>query len=196
MPVCAKCGNERALNTRCKPCRNAYLRTRYAENPSLQREASLRCIARDPERDRRWRNAWEWSHPDKVAARAARRYARGDWTKWARANPEHWRAYNQARDKRYREHFAGHHTGEDEVVLRLIQGNRCAHCEASNPDTVDHIYPRSFGGPNTADNLQLLCQSCNSRKHNAIQPSGDVELIIDMRLTSFYESFAAYERVA
>ena len=32
---------------------------------------------------------------------------------------------------------------------------------------VDHIVPRSRGGTHTWDNVQLLCRTCNSSKHNA-----------------------------
>jgi 5-methylcytosine-specific restriction endonuclease McrA len=31
-------------------------------------------------------------------------------------------------------------------------------------DSVDHIVPRSQGGTDEDDNLQLLCRSCNSSK--------------------------------
>ena len=33
---------------------------------------------------------------------------------------------------------------------------------------IDHIIPRSKGGPNDEDNLQALCQSCHSHKSNHI----------------------------
>ncbi len=30
--------------------------------------------------------------------------------------------------------------------------------------SLDHIYPWSLGGPDTVENLRVLCRSCNSRK--------------------------------
>lgn len=43
-------------------------------------------------------------------------------------------------------------------------GWRCVHCGSTKRLTLDHIYPWSRGGPDTEDNLQTLCRSCNSRK--------------------------------
>ena len=41
-------------------------------------------------------------------------------------------------------------------------------CEVNNPKdlTIDHIFPRSKGGTNEADNIFLVCKSCNSSKGN------------------------------
>ena len=47
------------------------------------------------------------------------------------------------------------------------QGGDCAGCgEHFQPRnlTVDHVVPRSRGGPDTDENLQLLCGACNSLK--------------------------------
>ena len=38
---------------------------------------------------------------------------------------------------------------------------------------VDHIYPKSLGGKNGADNLQLLCRKHNARKSNKLDYSCD-----------------------
>lgn len=43
-------------------------------------------------------------------------------------------------------------------------GNACLHCGATERLSLDHIHPWSLGGPDTLDNLQTLCRSCNSRK--------------------------------
>lgn len=41
---------------------------------------------------------------------------------------------------------------------------RCKHCGSHQNLRADHIFPESKGGPTTLDNLQTLCQSCNSVK--------------------------------
>ena len=50
-----------------------------------------------------------------------------------------------------------------------IQGGHCALCQTHlqvEHLTIDHIVPRSKGGSDHQDNLQLLCLPCNSRKGN------------------------------
>lgn len=41
---------------------------------------------------------------------------------------------------------------------------RCVTCGGWKTLTCDHIVPESAGGPTTLENLQTMCQSCNSRK--------------------------------
>lgn len=43
-------------------------------------------------------------------------------------------------------------------------GHACRRCAATNDLTLDHISPWSTGGPDTPDNLQVLCRPCNSSK--------------------------------
>lgn len=43
-------------------------------------------------------------------------------------------------------------------------GHKCLKCGSTERLTMDHVLPISRGGPNTIDNIQPLCLSCNSSK--------------------------------
>jgi HNH endonuclease len=53
-----------------------------------------------------------------------------------------------------------------EVRERVLarDGHRCVRCGSAARLEVDHIWPWSLGGPDTEDNLQTLCKSCNVSK--------------------------------
>ena len=53
-----------------------------------------------------------------------------------------------------------------------LQEGKCNGCEVLLPFrnmTIDHIIPRSRGGSDAPDNLQLLCAACNSTKGKGTQ---------------------------
>ena len=59
----------------------------------------------------------------------------------------------------------------DSLRYRVLQeaAGRCALCGATHkerPLDVDHIKPRSKGGKNLYENLQVLCSKCNRSKGN------------------------------
>lgn len=59
----------------------------------------------------------------------------------------------------------------DSLRYRVLRdsGGRCALCGATKNETildVDHIKPRSKGGTNDIENLQVLCAKCNRSKGN------------------------------
>ncbi len=58
---------------------------------------------------------------------------------------------------------------------------------------VDHVVPRSAGGPTDLDNLALACASCNAHKYNktsAIDPvSGEIVLLYHPRRDRFRDHF-------
>ena len=63
-----------------------------------------------------------------------------------------------------------------------IQEGKCNGCQVLFPFrnlTIDHIIPRSQHGTNHPDNLQLLCQACNSTKGTGTQ----AELIAKLKET-------------
>jgi len=43
-------------------------------------------------------------------------------------------------------------------------GGRCRNCGSDRELQFDHIIPRALGGSNVADNIELLCRTCNLRK--------------------------------
>ena len=53
-----------------------------------------------------------------------------------------------------------------------VQEGKCNGCDVLFPFrnmTIDHIHPRSEGGSDDLDNLQLLCAACNSTKGDRTQ---------------------------
>jgi 5-methylcytosine-specific restriction endonuclease McrA len=43
-------------------------------------------------------------------------------------------------------------------------GGKCMKCGATENLEIDHIKPRSKGGSNKIENLQILCHDCNAKK--------------------------------
>jgi 5-methylcytosine-specific restriction endonuclease McrA len=48
-------------------------------------------------------------------------------------------------------------------------GGACVECGATEPLTLDHIWPAVRGGTEWASNLRTLCRSCNSRRGDALR---------------------------
>jgi hypothetical protein len=58
---------------------------------------------------------------------------------------------------------------EVRIAVWRRDGGKCARCGSRESLEYDHIIPVSRGGSNTARNIELLCESCNRSKGNAIQ---------------------------
>ena len=52
---------------------------------------------------------------------------------------------------------------------------RCAYC-GGKADTVDHVVPRSRGGPHAWENVVASCRSCNSRKEDRLPAEAGLRL--------------------
>lgn len=60
-----------------------------------------------------------------------------------------------------------------EFVKRAViarDGNKCRNCGVETEFLQwDHLFPFDLGGPNTVENIQQLCPTCNTSKGNRIQ---------------------------
>jgi 5-methylcytosine-specific restriction endonuclease McrA len=63
------------------------------------------------------------------------------------------------------------------VLLR--DDHRCQYCGVRGERflTVDHVVPRSRGGPSTFENLVCACQPCNTRKKNRTPGEANMKLL-------------------
>jgi 5-methylcytosine-specific restriction endonuclease McrA len=62
------------------------------------------------------------------------------------------------------------HLALRECVIR--RDGSCRWCGATTDLVADHVLSRRNGGEHHPNNLQALCQSCNSRKANLIDAKG------------------------
>jgi len=75
------------------------------------------------------------------------------------------------KNKRNRMPKIGGHTFGEWENLKMQYNRICPSCHKSEPEiklTQDHIIPLSKGGSDNIENIQPLCQSCNSKKHTKI----------------------------
>ncbi len=54
-------------------------------------------------------------------------------------------------------------------------GHRCQYCGAS-AENIDHVIPRSKGGPHAWDNVVAACRPCNTRKRDRLLEDSGMKL--------------------
>ena len=54
-------------------------------------------------------------------------------------------------------------------------GHRCQYCNRT-AENIDHVVPRSRGGPHAWDNVVASCRACNSRKEDRLLSEVDLRL--------------------
>lgn len=52
----------------------------------------------------------------------------------------------------------------DDEKVKMQTGLICNYCGATENLSLDHIFPRKFGGEDNTENLLYVCKSCNSSK--------------------------------
>jgi len=111
------------------------------------------------------KRAWKKRNWDKVLE---------DQRKWfkkkVQENPEQLRQYQRDRKHRIRAN-GGKVTLEQWESLKRLHNYTCVFCKRKEPEiklTQDHIIPITKNGVHDITNLQPLCVSCNSTKHNKV----------------------------
>jgi 5-methylcytosine-specific restriction endonuclease McrA len=137
--------NMRAWRAKTGDYWNAYRRKRYAENAE-HRARTVESVRKyrvdNPEKYREANRRWDQAHPEVLRAMWHRRRAR-------ELNAE------------------GDFKPTDIKNLWILQSGLCVYCskDLKLGFEIDHVHPLARGGTNWPENLQLLCKSCNQRKH-------------------------------
>lgn len=85
---------------------------------------------------------------------------------WRLAHPARRLAQQRMRNQRIKS--LGTLTDQEWQEVLEKYGRKCLRCGSVNKITIDHIIPTIKGGPNTKENVQPLCHSCNCRKSRKI----------------------------
>jgi 5-methylcytosine-specific restriction endonuclease McrA len=132
----------------CKACAAEGARKsskkHYYRNVEEERKRSRNYQAEHVEERRAFLREWRRAHVDKSRAHSRTRYARKSGAE-GKVTDEEWKA------------------------LKEFYKFTCLRCKRKEPGIrlePDHVVPLSKGGPNIIKNIQPLCRSCNSYKHD------------------------------
>lgn len=171
MIVCTSCGEEKPITAfhldkrwgiprrQCKECAKARTRAAWARGYRPPAETQKRA-----------RDNWNVRHADVRSAYFKARAADPDVRRRTNDRRNAWlNSTGKGREyvHRRRSRMQGDLTAEQWRVICELYGNHCLVCGCVDV-TIDHIVPISKGGENTAQNVQPLCKSCNSKKGQRI----------------------------
>lgn len=152
-----------------KPCKHGHVAKRSVAKGDCRgcwAIAKKKWLMRNPDKSaeysRRWMNKQVGYHRKWYASNVKKR--RFESLQYKKRNPEIRRKHEVTRRARLAG-AEGTFTVDDIRRIAKAQGGKCACCGKRRTLTVDHITPLAKGGSNWPVNLQMLCKSCNSRKH-------------------------------
>lgn len=128
---------------------------------ALGRAATARMRSKDADRAKSIARAHRQKNRDKYlsATRA-----------WRKNNPEKVKLCSSVAKQKRRSRKLGNggtYSIKDVTDRLMLQKNKCGYCRVHlyNGYHVDHIIALARGGSNDKSNIQILCKSCNHRKH-------------------------------
>lgn len=174
------------LQSKCRSCQSELRRSNYQRNRESEIAKAVQWARSNPEKvkefERRraiakpgrtteyakaWalrnraaeaarKRTWKLENGDKVRAAARAAYARNPHSSLAK--------YHRRRALKIAS--GGSYTARQIEALRQKQRGRCACCRKKLARFhADHVVPLVKGGSNDIGNIQLLCPTCNIRKH-------------------------------
>jgi 5-methylcytosine-specific restriction endonuclease McrA len=168
----------------CNKCREEKAASEFYRHPGRNDGLSGTCkqchIRYGVENNRikidQYRKRWKkWQNENRDAYRAtARRWfannseiVRFRIRRWKDQNPE---AVVLIRERRRARELGapGDFTRAQWKAVCELANQKCLACGESKPLTVDHVIPLSRGGSHFIENIQPLCQPCNTRKSDQI----------------------------
>lgn len=180
---CKECASNRVKERRkadpegAKESDNAY----YAANTEKFKDAAKRYNAKNPNKKKEIDIAYRSNNREKIRIAHAIHYAENSETinkknsEYRKANPDAYKSYKHNRRAKEKE-VGGKLSPDLYPKLFKLQRGCCAICKIKLPllgksNPMDHVVPITprpgdKQGTNTDDNMQLLCQPCNNRKHN------------------------------
>ena len=172
----------------CKECKKIDKRKRWKENPECRerqkehskkyfknnRERILRQIKKNQkdnkERVRAYSKTYYKNNKKKINENSRKYYKinkkkiQQNTINWVKRNPDKIKVNQQNRRARLN-NSKGTITGKEWKELLKEANYKCLCCGTTEKLSLDHIIPIVRSGDNTKENAQVLCRSCNSKKH-------------------------------
>ena len=168
---CKKCGTSQWYKGgSCVQCANERARKRHQDNPEAHRARSRQWDLANPEAVKKRSQRYRQNNPQSI--KESNRRWRQSHLESAREREQRYRQENleayaaHAHTRRTRKTQAGgRYTGAEFKALCEHYGGKCLCCGRDDVKlTADHVIPVSKGGRSDIDNIQPLCQFCNSSK--------------------------------
>lgn len=183
MKTCFKCKNDLPLDAFCKDrqkkdglrtyCRQCESKYNKTPERKARKNETLKIWWDKVKSDPKTAVHWERKLVYDEKWRKSPKGLESKEASWKRAYAKNKHLFNKLRVENVPKLNAkpGFFTIKEWTGLKSKFKNRCLSCLEQEPKikiTIDHIQPRSLGGPNCIENIQPLCNSCNASKQSNI----------------------------